>query len=81
MKNTHIIQRQVFKIEVDSQKKFKEACQIIESLFKNELGAHIEKILDQYNISDQDLIIDRLDIDLGKLDSSNLQQSIKSSFI
>ena len=81
MKNTHIIQRQIFKIEIDSQQIFKEACQIIESLFKHELGNHIEKILDQYNINEQDIVIDRLDIDLGKLDPTNLQQSIKSSFI
>ena len=81
MKNTHIIQKQVFKVEIDSQNKFKELCQVIEDLFKHELGVHIEKILDQYNISDQDIIIERLDIDLGRIDSSNLQQSIQSAFI
>jgi hypothetical protein len=81
MKNTHIIQRQVFKIEIDSQNKFKELCQVIEDLFKYELGEHIEKILDQYNINNQDILIERLDIDLGRIDPSNLQQSIKSAFI
>ena len=81
MKNTHIIQRQVFKIEIDGQDNFKEVCQIIERLFKNELGSHIENVLDAYNLNDEDFIIDRLDIDLGNLDISNLQESIKSSFI
>ena len=81
MKNTHIIQKQIFKIKIGDQKKFKEVCQIIEGLFKNELGAHIEEVLDQYNIKDQDIVIDRLDIDLGKLDTRNLKNSIKSAFI
>jgi peptidyl-tRNA hydrolase len=81
MKNTHIIQKQIFKIKIGDQKKFKEVCQIIEGLFKNELGAYIEEVLDQYNIKDQDIVIDRLDIDLGKLDTRNLKNSIKSTFI
>ena len=81
MENTHIIQKQIFKIDIGNQHKYIEVCQIIESLFKFELGDHIQNILDQYNINDQDIIIDKLDIDLGNLDTGNLKNSIYTSFI
>ncbi len=80
MSDTHLIQRQVFQIDIDSESEFKPVSDILMQLMKNELRLFIDKTLSATVKSNEYVQIDRLEINLGNLDLKNIREEVITAF-
>jgi hypothetical protein len=77
----HIIHRQTVTLEVSSQEDTYEMQNRISHLLKDELPSLIEPLLNKISPDGTILRIDKLDIDLGMIHSSNLENEFREKLI
>ena len=76
----NLIQRMEFQIQIDQASHFDLLAKEIPALVSENLEDYIEQTIDELELGAQFLIIERLVLDLGRLDISNLKNEIKDKF-
>ncbi|NBT16710.1 MAG: hypothetical protein EBS95_10280, partial [Chitinophagia bacterium] len=64
MSVTHIIKRQIFRIDIESESEFKTVSDLLLQLMKNELRSFIDQVLSTSVKQNEYIQIDQLEIDL-----------------
>ena len=80
MSVTHIIKRQIFRIDIESESEFKTVSDLLMQLMKNELRSFIDQVLSTSVKQNEYIQIDQLEIDLGTIDSSNVKEEVIKAF-
>lgn len=80
MRQPHIIQKQVFKIYIESESEFKTVSEQLMHLMKNELRSFIDETLSAEVGQNEFIQIDQMELDLGTLNLHNLKAEIIREF-
>ena len=80
MRQPHIIQKQVFKIDIESESEFKTVSEQLMHLMKNELRSFIDETLSAEVGQNEFIQIDQMELDLGTLNLHNLREEIIREF-
>ena len=80
MSVTHIIKRQIFRIDIESESEFKTVSDLLMQLMKNELRSFIDQVLSTSVKQNEYIQIEQLEIDLGIIDTSNVKEEVIKAF-
>lgn len=70
---THIIKRQVLEVELPSQSAAHELQNRISEVYKREITRALTDLFDRIGSPDENIVIDRLNVDLGRVNYKNLE--------
>jgi contractile injection system tape measure protein len=72
---SHIVQRQILDIEIAEQEKASDLQDRIARVYHAQVVPWIDKILSSFNLGNETLRIDSLQVDIGNLEENNLEES------
>ncbi len=76
MSNRHLIGKQLFEMEVNTSENAYVIQQKVSAILKNKVNVELGKVLDRFVGEEEMLCIDHLELDIGWIDSENLQAMV-----
>ncbi|MFN9381373.1 MAG: contractile injection system tape measure protein [Bacteroidota bacterium] len=83
MKNSgegHTIETLTFDIQISQEKDYQQVAEVISSITEVELPLLLQELLDKYQIKDQTIQIEKIELDLGDISLSQSRSQLISQF-
>ena len=77
----HIIQKQIFKLDIPNKESFNDIANIVQSIFYKEVLPKLDDVFTQFAPSGITIQIDKLVLDIGDIDVKNLKSELSRKII
>ena len=77
----HIIQKQIFKLEIPDKERFNDIANDVQSIFYKEILPQLDQVFTQFAQGDVSIKIDRLVLDIGEIDIKDLKSELTRKII